>query len=758
MSFKKLNFVSKNDFVNYFNRPSSFWYLNNDEIEGIFNSYNKNNKGKSITFDVEQDLDEYIEFDPLDIYLNSNDIKLSSNSNPKIIEGKIIYEKLINFLINFSKQSLNIFNVVDFDEMFPTEKFTLENKYKKIKDFIDKVKEPTLFLNPVFIYNNAIAKPIAIVSFKKDYEIFFAKSSTGTKRSDLLNFYFQIEITKHNIPLKNASLFLFAKERKPKGHISFSVTNLVSLTKSSKRYDKSDDKKLNSNFSNKNFIEINNLIKGKKFLDFEMLLNVDKLNKISLKYVDFLKEYKNIVDNFWEIINEINSTNISNNLAVPFTSKFDSYWDKFSYQKQVRQVWGLDNEIFLYSGKVISFEKAFQFVNKYKNNSQISLNFFLNLKFLPLLINFYKFFLNEFKENNLNFFNFDLWRNKTKDSIFEIDYTYVDTNSLSKENYFNWTKKEALWFQILNYPFNSYENLQYLLNDLIDFPHLKQKKIYFDFETINPSIRAIDNSFPYAQIITQCSIIKNDNTNKFECQNLIVDPRDINLSFFKKVVDSLYVDNAFEYDYIVYNASFEKSRLLELKDYLQDEEYNKKIDAIVANLYDLANWFNINNQVWHIWLKDLYGYYSIKNVLELIPQKILDETKTKSYKSLNVQRGDRAQALTSLRYFEAISDKEWKKLSEDLCQYCENDVRAMIAVEKFGLNLIDKFSKKDLPENLEIFLIVSNTDDNKVLLLKSFLEKLSKKTKKELNTLIELLTNELKNMELTLKNQYLLKK
>ena len=65
------------------------------------------------------------------------------------------------------------------------------------------------------------------------------------------------------------------------------------------------------------------------------------------------------------------------------------------------------------------------------------------------------------------------------------------------------------------------DNNEILLNkDLLNslFLNLKDKKVYFDFETMNTSIRTIDNSFPFMQIVTQCSIIKDncDNTSYSE--------------------------------------------------------------------------------------------------------------------------------------------------------------------------------------------------------------------------------------------------
>ncbi|WP_052664057.1 DUF2779 domain-containing protein [Mycoplasmoides alvi] len=750
MSINKHLYIRKLDFLNYFDRPSLFWRLNNEEIESIFQSYSKHYDDNFI-FEYEQDMDEFIEFDPLDVYENYKIIKLTDESNPRFIEGKIISNKFSNFLINYSKKTLNIFNVIDFDILYPNDIFDLETKAKEILKTILNTKVPTIFLHPIFIFNSAVACPVAITYInEKHYEINFVKGSTGTNRSDVLSLYFQIEITKKNLSnLKNASLFLIAKERKPKGSVSFTIVDSIQLTKANKYHKIDLNNNDNNGFKEKSkykcqSIQISDLIKGNSLQDFEILQKKD-INEKN-KYVIFLKKYKNVIDNFWNIITEIKLNKPSKQLYVPFSSKFDSYWLKFNYQREVRKVWGLENELFSYSGKLVTFSKAFGFVNKLKKNTNISLEFFLNCKFYPTLINFYSIFLDEYNKMDLtSFLNLNSWdEEKIKQLFFTIKNKMFNDD---KYELGTWKTQEIIWYRLIKFPVNNMNNIIYFTDLNKDFEPLKKKKIYFDFETINPIIRAVDNSFPYAQIITQCSIIKDNGKNEeLNCLNLIIDPKNITVDFFKKIIDSLYVNNANEYSFVVYNASFESSRLNELKEYIKDPIYDKKIDAINANLYDLAKWFNVNTKDWYIWIKNLLGFYSIKNILTLLPQSFLDESKTVSYKSLNVQRGDKAQAITSLRFFNALNDDKWEEISNDLCKYCENDVRAMIAVEKFGLKLLEmnKLEPKEFNIDLEIFLTLTssiNLDTKETF--QNFLNKL--KALPEVTFL-----NQIKQMEATL--------
>jgi hypothetical protein len=56
--------------------------------------------------------------------------------------------------------------------------------------------------------------------------------------------------------------------------------------------------------------------------------------------------------------------------------------------------------------------------------------------------------------------------------------------------------------------FNQTENFTFNFSNFSNFfGELKNKKVFFDFESINPAMRVIDMSLPFSQIVTQnCSI------------------------------------------------------------------------------------------------------------------------------------------------------------------------------------------------------------------------------------------------------------
>jgi hypothetical protein len=50
---------------------------------------------------------------------------------------------------------------------------------------------------------------------------------------------------------------------------------------------------------------------------------------------------------------------------------------------------------------------------------------------------------------------------------------------------------------------------------------------------------------------------------------------------------------------------------------------------------------------------------------------------------LNIHNGGQAQTEATKRFFNLLENEEWSVIETDLKKYCENDVRAMIAVEYF---------------------------------------------------------------------------
>jgi hypothetical protein len=186
------------------------------------------------------------------------------------------------------------------------------------------------------------------------------------------------------------------------------------------------------------------------------------------------------------------------------------------------------------------------------------------------------------------------------------------------------------------------------------FSLLKPKKVYFDFETINPATCVIDDTTPYTQIVTQVSIIK-DNLPPI---NIVVDPQNINVNDLKNIIDQIYNGN--DCSYIVYNKSFECNRLKEMAVLINDSLYTQKIQIINQQIYDLCIFFIPAKDL--ITIRELAGFFSIKNILPIVQREtpeIFQGSGAIDYHALHaIHHGGEALNKTSRRFFGLINDQE----------------------------------------------------------------------------------------------------
>lgn len=248
-----------------------------------------------------------------------------------------------------------------------------------------------------------------------------------------------------------------------------------------------------------------------------------------------------------------------------------------------------------------------------------------------------------------------------------------------------------------------------IFQEAIDhYQELKNKKVkvYYDFESVSLPFPYLENTQPYMQIVLQLSLIRTrDGIEEKPTNNLIIDPLELSINFFKQIIDAIYVDEP-SVAYIVYNKSFENTRLKEMAALIQEDEYTFKVASIIDRTIDLANWFAYGNKP-HIIHKKLKGFHSIKKVNELIPRDIAEQTGTKNYSDLKkCQNGVMAQSLLLSRALitdKATDEINWKKNKDFMYAYCENDVRNMLAVELYIEKLINEnkypvFNEKEFIE------------------------------------------------------------
>ena len=202
------------------------------------------------------------------------------------------------------------------------------------------------------------------------------------------------------------------------------------------------------------------------------------------------------------------------------------------------------------------------------------------------------------------------------------------------------------------------KNISEFLSD-VSYP------LYFmDFETFQPAVPLYDNSRPYQQIPFQWSLhYKKNKSGKLEHYEYLgepgIDPR-------KKFIETLLKATEKSGDILVYNKSFEISRLNEFAGDFQD--YGKEIDERISRIKDLMVPF----QKKYYYTPEMKGSYSIKAVLPALVPEL-------GYDSLDISEGSEA----SLAFERLLKETDMIKISEirkQLLEYCKLDTLAMVRI------------------------------------------------------------------------------
>lgn len=189
--------------------------------------------------------------------------------------------------------------------------------------------------------------------------------------------------------------------------------------------------------------------------------------------------------------------------------------------------------------------------------------------------------------------------------------------------------------------------------------------LYFlDFETIQSAIPIWDNSKPYQLIPFQYSLhYKETKDSKPEHFEFLGegnnDPR-------VPLIEKLLKDTKSKGTILVYNMTFEKTRLLEIaRDFPQ---YNSKIEKLISRMIDLLVPFRSR----HYYEPQMRSSASLKSVLPAINPKF-------SYSNLEIQEGGTA-SLEYLRMLYSKDEKEIQQIRKNLLEYCKQDTFALIVL------------------------------------------------------------------------------
>lgn len=684
---KLSKYINKYDYIDYYTKPKGLWFFSNIEIQSALDANIKkfkknNNLEKEINFDedlselYDEDESDNEDFNFYELYKKNLLVNESLDKNNHLfIQGNIIDQKSREYIISFFNQ-INCH--VDIEKEYKTKD---NSKLFEITKNILKEKESVILFQSVFIFEDKVIKPDAIVK-TKDNKIFLieTKATTSAKLVHFLDIFFQVNVLENqkyfieNNFVFEYGLCLIKYEYLNKNNITFEITFCINLKKN-----------VSINTSHKIFLSLskfesvdfkNKLKKGNSWLNMDLLpINIKKICYQDFKEID---ENIEILKNTKYGHLTLKSIDKSKSLILKITNEFNDVIKALIFHKS-----SLNKNSF-----------PIFYPDKNDKNPIKNSDFFNETKKLYSLMG-YKLF--DFSGNVAD---------QTEKIIEKIKIESTLEDFLKRPN-----KNPNVYLKL----FNDIKKIKINFKKCDFFLNLlKQKKVYFDFETISTPIRVIDNSLPFMQVITQCSIIKFDelknNFDDLECNNLIVDPKKINIDWFKKNVDEIFYNDSYlgnsdlenSVSYIVYNKAFEISRLKEIKSIINEKKYTDKINSICNNIFDLADFFKLkgsdSNDPYVLFFKELGGFYSIKKVLPLILKYspwLFEKTKCLNYEELEVKNGLICQAETIKRFFNLINDIDWINVSNNMKIYCENDVRAMIAIEFFIKDIVKNSKNYD---------------------------------------------------------------
>lgn len=229
-----------------------------------------------------------------------------------------------------------------------------------------------------------------------------------------------------------------------------------------------------------------------------------------------------------------------------------------------------------------------------------------------------------------------------------------------------------------NNPYVNYEKIKAGISN-IEFP------IYhLDFETFPCPLPRFRDEKCYSQSVFQFSIHiekepNNCDKDKDHYEFLAKSHNDEREELIKKMCE--YIDLSNGGTVLVYNESFEKTRLKELAEVFP--EYKEKLLKIRNHMFDLMYIVKTNSsfykelgfsleeaKTFNYYHKDMSGSFSIKKILPLFTSL--------SYNDLIISNG--IQALVSYAKYPSLSEMEHKILMENLIAYCKQDTWAMVEI------------------------------------------------------------------------------
>lgn len=192
--------------------------------------------------------------------------------------------------------------------------------------------------------------------------------------------------------------------------------------------------------------------------------------------------------------------------------------------------------------------------------------------------------------------------------------------------------------------------------------HWGWPRAYLDFETIAFAVPRWIGTRPYQQVPFQFSLhVEQRNGSLEHAEFLSLDGQDSRRACAEALLELLPSEGAV----IGYNASFERSRIIELAEAFPDLE--QSLRSVADRIVDLLP---VARACWYH--RDQRGSWSIKALLPTVAPDL-------DYANLEVKAGDQAQEA----YLEAIGCADPKRvaaLDAGLRAYCRRDTEAMVVI------------------------------------------------------------------------------
>ena len=269
-----------------------------------------------------------------------------------------------------------------------------------------------------------------------------------------------------------------------------------------------------------------------------------------------------------------------------------------------------------------------------------------------------------FTKDKVKYSTFDLI-NEGKVSMLDIDESY-----LTREK--NKIQRKAVETNI------PYMNKQKIIDGI---KQIKYPIYHLDFETFPCPLPRYKGEKPYTQSVFQFSLHIEKEEGKCDKEKdhygyLAKNHKDHREELIKMMCDLIG-----EGTVLVYNDSFEKSRIKELSEIFID--YKSKLLKINSQIFDLMNIVKTRSKMYeelgydkeeakmiNYYHPDMDGSYSIKKVLPIFSNL--------TYKGMEVANG--VEALVTYARFPKMNELDYKHKYQKLVEYCQQDTYAMYKV------------------------------------------------------------------------------